>query len=108
MSKFTSKDQNVYNYRIPIHFRYPRPAELNYTLVPLHPVDEVVLVCHRDDGNERVLVERVVIEEEMFSNRGVASVITGDSSDGRIVTVVTSILMIAAAMIFVKQLKKPL
>jgi len=49
----------------------------------------------------------IVIEEEMFSNRGFASVITGSSNDSRIVTIITSILMISASMIFVKSLKKP-
>ena len=46
LSKFKQNQIRTYSYAYPIHFRYPKPSELNYTTIPLHPADSLLLNCN--------------------------------------------------------------
>lgn len=98
LSKFKQNQIRTYSYAYPIHFRYPKPSELNYTTIPLHPADSLLLNCN----NATVMT----LEEDIFANRGSASIFNGSSRDSRLVSIITFILMIMGAMVFIKKLKK--
>lgn len=95
--KFKATGSRKYNYLYPIHFRYPQPSNLNYTLVALHPSDRIHLSCSSS---------QILIEEDPFHTRGHSSIFTGSSHDARIVSMATIVLTMVAAMLIIKQLRK--
>ena len=98
-TKITRLGTGIYNHQYPIHFRYPKPSSLNFTKVALHPSDQVTISCNNGTQEWK-------LPEEVFTERGVANVFTGSIEDRNIVSMVTFILMIVAAIVMMKSLRK--